>query len=98
MAENDSRVVKNIGFRLRAVLTEASHVTDEVTLSNLFDLEQIYLTKTETTVGFGIPLDSLISPNFPICLMRLSDPSLGYSSVFNSIRFIFQVSEDTPVN
>lgn len=39
MGTNAKRVEKNVGFSIRAVLKDSAHVTDEVSLPNLFDLE-----------------------------------------------------------
>lgn len=100
MGSNAPRVSKEIGFILRSVMKEGGHITDEVKAEKLFDLEQLYLASTSVTVGFGIPIDTTIAPNFSVCLFRNSDPSLGggFSSVFNAVRFSFTINQDTPVN
>lgn len=84
---------------MRSILKNGSHITDEVIVENMYELNQLYLTKTAITLAYTIPLNTNLASNYHATLIRCSDPTLGNnSSVFNALKFIFKINQDTPLN
>ncbi|EAS07548.2 transmembrane protein, putative (macronuclear) [Tetrahymena thermophila SB210] len=96
IAQNANRIEANVGFKLRVIQQQGSHITDEVSQENLFGLQQLFLTQTSVNLSYGIPINTQLSPNFLICLIRNTNTVQG-SSIFNAIKFIFQINQSTPI-
>ncbi|KAL4434719.1 hypothetical protein ABPG74_017139 [Tetrahymena malaccensis] len=96
IAQNANRIEANVGFKLRVIQQQGSHITDEVSQENLFGLQQLFLTQTSINLSYGIPINTQLTPNFLICLIRNTNTVQG-SSIFNAIKFIFQINQSTPI-